>query len=227
MGNFFNAQNGIFRIFGKITDILWVSFLWVICCIPIITIGPATTALYHTSYKCIRRNQQGSLAADFFGVFKSNFKVSTISGIIAEVILVVTYIGSDAFVHNFNGQNIGVIGAYAFFILFVFFVGVFCYMFPVLSRFSFEVGGLFAISLKLAIRHILSTIILLIFVAGSVAMIIMYWIPAFFMPALCALASSFVLEPIFNKYTPTPQEVEVIQDENQDIWDELDNASNS
>ena len=39
---------------GKVMDILWLSTLWFLCCLPVVTIGASTTALYYTSVKAIR-----------------------------------------------------------------------------------------------------------------------------------------------------------------------------
>ena len=45
----FNFDNVFFRGMNKLVDCVYVSFLWLICCIPIFTIGASTSALYYTS----------------------------------------------------------------------------------------------------------------------------------------------------------------------------------
>ena len=50
----FNWDNIVFQMLGKLVDCVWVSILWVICCIPVFTIGASTTALYYTVHKSIR-----------------------------------------------------------------------------------------------------------------------------------------------------------------------------
>lgn len=47
----FNWDNIVFQMLGKLVDCVWVSILWVICCIPVFTIGASTTALYYTVHK--------------------------------------------------------------------------------------------------------------------------------------------------------------------------------
>ena len=51
--------------------------LWFMCCIPVFTIGAATTALYYTVNKSIK-NDRGYASSEFFSAFKSNFKQSTV-----------------------------------------------------------------------------------------------------------------------------------------------------
>ncbi|MDD3173509.1 MAG: YesL family protein, partial [Herbinix sp.] len=73
MGNFFNIDNGFFAFLSKVCDILFLSIIWVAFCIPIITIGPANTALYYATVKVIRRDR-GYLFREFFKSFRMNFK---------------------------------------------------------------------------------------------------------------------------------------------------------
>ena len=55
----------------------YLNLLWFICCIPIVTIGASTTALYYASLKVVR-DEDRSLARMFFRSFRENFRQSTI-----------------------------------------------------------------------------------------------------------------------------------------------------
>ena len=61
----FNWDNIVFQMLGKLVDCVWVSILWVICCIPVFTIGASTTALYYTVHKSIR-GDRGYTTRTFF-----------------------------------------------------------------------------------------------------------------------------------------------------------------
>ena len=50
---FFNPDHPINRFFSKIFCILYLNILWLLCSLPIVTIGPATTALYYTMLKVV------------------------------------------------------------------------------------------------------------------------------------------------------------------------------
>ena len=45
----FNIDNKFFRALNKLVDMVILSFCWIISCIPVFTIGAASTALYDTS----------------------------------------------------------------------------------------------------------------------------------------------------------------------------------
>ena len=57
MGDFFNVDNKFFQGLGKIIDVICLSAFWFFLCIPIVTAGAATTALYYTVNKVIRNNR--------------------------------------------------------------------------------------------------------------------------------------------------------------------------
>ena len=43
MGGFFSFDNPVFHVINKIVDMIIISMIYLIVCIPIITIGPATS----------------------------------------------------------------------------------------------------------------------------------------------------------------------------------------
>ena len=75
------TDNVVMRAIGKIGDLICLNVLWLICCIPVITIGASTTALYTVMLRLVR-NEEGYIFRGFFKAFKLNFKQSTIIWII-------------------------------------------------------------------------------------------------------------------------------------------------
>lgn len=79
-------DNLFFTILGKIMDVLWVSILWIVFSIPIVTIGASSTALYYTIHKVVFNNES-YIIRTFVNSFKSNFKDSTIKWVISVVLM--------------------------------------------------------------------------------------------------------------------------------------------
>ena len=46
LAGLFNYDNPVWRFIGKFWDVLIVNILWIICSIPVVTIGASTTARY-------------------------------------------------------------------------------------------------------------------------------------------------------------------------------------
>lgn len=86
--NFNWIDNPIMRGMGGLADFIILNLLWVVCSIPIITIGASTTALYTVMLKLVK-NEEGYIAKGFLKAFKENFKQSTIMWIIFLLISIV------------------------------------------------------------------------------------------------------------------------------------------
>lgn len=65
-------KNPLFSFLNLLGQLILLSILWTVCCLPVITVGASTVALYYTVVKVLRRNQD-SLFAAFFREFRSNF----------------------------------------------------------------------------------------------------------------------------------------------------------
>lgn len=71
-------------------DLMALNGLWFVCSIPIITIGPATCALYKV---CLKLVKDGScpVLKTFFAAFKQNFKQSLIVGAFSIFVIITLY----------------------------------------------------------------------------------------------------------------------------------------
>ena len=48
---FFSLENPIWKFIGNLADFFLLSCLWYLCCLPVVTAGAATTALYYVTFK--------------------------------------------------------------------------------------------------------------------------------------------------------------------------------
>ncbi|WP_310604519.1 YesL family protein [Anaerosporobacter sp.] len=184
---------------GKVFDIVLVSLLWVVCCIPIITIGPATTALYYSVVKSIRR-ERGYITKEFFHSFKTNFKQGTITGVIFTVFAVIMSVNFYVVKQMDTKVSTVLIGIYLVLCAVVFITAL--YAFPNLSRFTLTIKHLFKNSLIMSIRHLPMSIVMALIVL--VALFLMYLVPiaTLFVPGVSCLLVSFMMERILKRYTP-------------------------
>ena len=68
MGNLFNLDSGFSKFMNRVSDLFLLNILWVICSIPIITIGASTTALYSVNLNLLSENE-GHITKAFFKAF--------------------------------------------------------------------------------------------------------------------------------------------------------------
>ena len=101
MSRIFDMDSPLMRILNKFADLMWLNILTLICCIPIVTIGPALSAAHYVELK-MYRNEEGYITRDFFKAFKVNFKQGFILGVIN--LLLLTIFVTDIFLMNENSN---------------------------------------------------------------------------------------------------------------------------
>lgn len=216
MGSFFSIDSPFFNVMNKICDIILLSVVYVVCCIPIITIGPATTALYYTMVKVVRR-ERGYLFGEFFKSFKANFK----SGSFLTIILVVAYLilwVDRNYAKGLAETNSSV--AFAMTCVFnaisVILILTTIYVFPVLSRFTIKGFQLLKTSFFISIRHLPSTLVIAVIIAATGIGMYILPIAFIFAPALATFLISFLIERVFKKYMPAPSAT--AEEDGTDEW---------
>ena len=155
-----NENGKIMSFLSRLGDMFILNIMYLICCVPIVTIGAATTALYYNTLK-IAENREGYVWKDFLKSFRQNFKQATI---IWTLILGATVIlGIDFFlVGGISSQAVvSVIGSVVV-VLGIFLILVSVYVFPILARFENSVSKIIKYSLIMSIRHLPSTVIILL-----------------------------------------------------------------
>ncbi len=194
-----NWDNKFFNAVGKLVDCVWLSILWVICCIPVFTIGASSSALYYSVHKSIRGNR-GYTTSNFFSAFKNNFKQATLSGLVwLFVVLVLT--GDIAITRQVlqKGSSMGMF-FYFFLVLMAMVIGWGCYLFAYIARFENNVKATLKNAVLLELRHLPWSFLIIVLVLISALGI---WIAPFailFWPALLTLVFDYILERIFRKY---------------------------
>ena len=76
MDKLFNMDNKFFSFMGRAADLFMLNVVFVICCLPVVTIGASLTALHYVTLK-MARNEESYIIRSFFKSFKQNFKQAT------------------------------------------------------------------------------------------------------------------------------------------------------
>ena len=198
-GGIFNPENDIWRLLGKLTDLIILSVFWLVCSLPVFTLGPATAALYHTVVRCIRGDDRSSWSL-FFRTFRDNFKVGALAtlAVLAAGGLLLLLHGLLYQLGSASRAGFVLYMGYTFLLLLP--LGMACFLFPVLSRFTFGVAGLLSSCVRLAMAHLPST--LAVAVIFYLAQTVFLYLPVTMavLPAVTALLHSLFLARIFAPY---------------------------
>lgn len=91
MGRLFDTDNIVWRFLGRVADLVILNFLFLLCSIPIVTIGASWTALYSVTLKAVK-NEESYIAKGFLEGFKENFKQSTIAWLVILLVGTVLFV---------------------------------------------------------------------------------------------------------------------------------------
>lgn len=159
MKNLLNFEGPIFIFLSRVADLIILSVLWVLCCIPVITIGPATTALYYVTMKMVKHEDDG-IVKSFFRSFKLNFRQGALLTLIFLVAYAILYLN-----YQIVASTQGTFGTVLFVIFLLFAIcvlGATIYSFPLLAKFDNTIGRTLKNAILLSIQHLFSTILLLL-----------------------------------------------------------------
>jgi uncharacterized membrane protein YesL len=208
-------DNGFFTFLGKVCDMIFLSAIWVLLCVPIITIGPANTALYYATMKVIRR-ERGYLFREFFKSFRLNFKRGAIIGVILTVMYIILIVDLISAWTSFSNSTMSSI-LFGIYVAITFLVVCFSvYVYPVLSRFDMTVKQLVKAVFFMSMRHLPSSICMVAILAAAIFGVMVMPIIIFIVPAVSTLLISFLMERILKKYMPKSEEAEEVT--SKDEW---------
>lgn len=196
------TDNVIVRALNKICDMVCLNVLWLICCIPIITIGASTTALYTIMLKMVR-NEEGYIFRGFFKAFKSNFKQSTVIWLILLLLGIVCWI--DYRVAGALPGTAGFVMRAIFLLVGFILLSVVIYVFPLTARYENTTRATLRNALILTVGRLPYTILMVaVAVAAVIASLwntatLMFAIPLWFLigGSLIAWINSYILRRVF------------------------------
>lgn len=162
--NFLNVENPIVQFLSKLTDLILLNIVFIICCIPIITIGASITALYSVTLKSVK-NEENYITRTFFKALKDNMKISTLAWLLCVLIAVIFFIDYHI-AHSISTplwDKIQIIFSSLSFLLII----IMLYLFPYIARFKNTLFSSFKNAFLLAISYFPYTILLVLILITS------------------------------------------------------------
>lgn len=162
MSKLFDMDSPVMRFLNRMADMIILNILMIICCIPIITVGAAFTAMHYVLLKMVR-DEEGYLVRGFFKSFAQNFRQATLIWLLMLLIIAV-YVG-DWLIFVYSGvtfPRVLVVGVMAIGIVILM---VSMYVFPLLSRFDNTIRKTINNATLLAFANLPKTVLMAVFYA--------------------------------------------------------------
>ena len=209
MGKIFSLDSPFVQFMNRVADIMWLNILFIICCIPVITIGASVTAMYYVTLKMVR-NEESYITKSFFKSFKLNFGQATVIWLILVVaggLLAFDYaIMTGRFGVSIENSTLASAMQVLLIVVFIFYIFTATFVFPVLSKFYNSVKNTIKNAFIMSIRHFPVTLACI--AVGIIVVLLIIYIPImlmlsiFLLFSLAAYACSFLFVRVFDKYIP-------------------------
>lgn len=200
---FFNYDSPIMQFLSRVTDIIILNILFIVCSLPVITVGASATALYSVTLKMVK-NEESYIFSSFFRAFKNNFKHSTISWLILLGAGIIVWM--DYRILSISGGSLSRIFSAVLIPVCVFLVLIALYIFPFIARFENTIRNSWKNAFLISIVQLPYTVLLLLILALAVAftLFVNFQITGFvwFVMGFSGLAylNSFLLRRAFRRF---------------------------
>lgn len=209
MRNLFSLDGPVMTFLNKAADLVVLNLLYLVCCIPVFTIGAATTALYYVSLR-MAKEEEGYVTKDFFRSFKTNFRQATIIWLILLLLGAVT--GGEFLIINRMDGGLAQAAQYIVYLAVLLFSFEFLYVFPVLARFENTIKNTMKNALFMSILQIPKTLLMLVFCLVPVCLLLssLKWLPliAALGFSVVSYTNACILAPVFKRFEPKEEETE-------------------
>ena len=210
---FFSYESKFSQLLLKLSYSCYLNLLWLICSIPIVTIGASTTALYYASLKLIRE-EDNKVARQFFHSFRENFKQATVLWLI--LLGVGLFLAGDGYVLYHLRQtaegNMAVLWTLILAVVIavsIVYVIVLLYVFPLLASVSNTNRAMLKNAFLIGTHYLFATILVFAVHFAMFFVVVAWFTPLIiFGEGLCALISAWLLNNILIACSGTPEDAE-------------------
>lgn len=205
------TNSWLYRASKMIGDIVIMSLLFLLCCLPVVTIGASASALYFTVY-CKYQKRSDTLSKDFMRSFKENLK----EGIIIHILYLI-YSAVAGFNIWFAIFGLGDIRLPDWYLLVSFLpllpiIFTLPFVYPLLARFKNGIKGTLMNSFTLCMMNFPKFILILLIAAVAIAVSIFFPPSALVTP----VAATYLIQMLTEKSFDAAMRVEKAREESQE-----------
>lgn len=165
----FSVDGGLYKFMQSLLTVFKVNMLWLLCSLPIVTMGAATIAAYDITLKMVD-DEEGYVGRQFFKAFKANLKRGIPMGILFLFCIYVVWLDFSLF-EQIEGNPImllimGFVAAYVFVLSFI-------YAFPLQARYDNTIIKTLQNSFNISLKYFVRTLFTVILVGFEI--VIIFW----------------------------------------------------
>jgi len=226
MAKLFDMTNPFWSFMGKVLDSIVLHFLWLLCCLPVVTFGASTTALCYTLMK-EAADRGDHYYRMFFKAFRANLKRGSFLGLwflgLEGGLIYSIYLCTVNMALTPSFGYVRIISIVLAIMIFL----TFEYAFPIMARFDNTVLKTMQNGFMLAIRHLGWTVVITLIIGGFYLLLILFMQYIFplitlgfgFVVFICSFIMNHILEP----YAEMAAKHEGMVSTDPDKWEKEEN----
>lgn len=161
---FFSVDSPLYTFLSTLWNVVKINILWLVCSLPIITLGPATVAAFSVCLKMVD-DREGDVGRQFIKAFKENMKQGIPLGLLFLFCSYVIYLDFEINRALEEGSwaliIFGIVACFTFGMSFI-------YAFPLSARYENTMVNTLKNSVRIATRYFVRTIVLVAVIAVEV-----------------------------------------------------------
>lgn len=197
MGKVFSYDSPIWRFMGRLIDFLYLTLLWLVTSLPLVTMGASTTTVYYIALK-MADNQEEYLTRMYFKNFVRFFRESTVVWLMALAAGAV--LAGDFYICVRIKSPAAAMLMSAFAVIALVYLMTVLYLFPVMARIQQSPLGYVRASFYLAVRYFGWTVLCLVIpVCIGMVGVFGFWPLLLLCVGLTAYLQALVFRQIFRQ----------------------------
>ena len=203
----FDVDGPLVTFLTKTGELIILSLMWILTCLPVVTIGAASAALYNTVVMSVRKGI-GYPVRSYLKNFRSFFKrgLAVTIPLIIWTLLLILFNVYAAHVE----VSLSTFAAKMLVICVIVTLSVTVYLFPIISDFGVSAGRAGLMAFIISGRHFVVTLMHIAAIGGLVylAFYVLPIFSLFVLPGILCFLSSIPMENVLRKYKPDRPEEE-------------------
>lgn len=199
-----DTRNPIIKFLEHFGELFVLNLIFILACIPIVTVGAALTALFTMTNKMVR-NEDGNIWEGYWKAFRANFKPATILWLISLAYIYVIYLIYMTMLHQtavFANILTVLLG-----IILVAFTFTFPLLYPIVARYENTIGNYIKNSFVISIANLkawfVTTVIwfvpIFVFMARPILFAYLWYLWLLIMCSVSAYCTSLTMQNVYEK----------------------------
>lgn len=201
MGKIFDTDNFLFRWMSRIGDFCLLSCLWILCSLPVVTIVPASIALYDAISRCVY-GSDGGACKRFFRTFRKELGRGIVMTLIWAVAGWFLYGGYQLVCQLAAESTTWTVLSILYFCTLYIPLGVWAWTILLESRFVYSFGALFRNAFIFTLAHLPHTAAIVALLVLAVTVCINFIPLILLIPGLMMFLQAIFAERVMKRYMP-------------------------